>query len=114
VTTNIVVGIVVAIVIGFFLARGRGTVSGADARRIVDEGARLLDVRTPQEFASGHLPGAINIPVQELDRRMGELAGKERPIVLYCRSGMRSGRAARMLEKAGYAAVHDLGSISRW
>ena len=74
----------------------------------------LLDVRTLEEFASGHLPSAINISVQELERRLGELKAKDRPIVLYCRSGNRSNRAAGILKGAGYAAVHDLGAMSRW
>jgi phage shock protein E len=91
-----------------------GDVTGSDARRLVGSGARLVDVRTREEFAAGHLPGAVNIPVQELDRRMAELEPKGEPLVLYCRSGSRSGRAARMLKGAGYSAVHDLGAMSRW
>ena len=84
------------------------------SRRLVEAGARLVDVRTPQEFANGHIPGAVNMPVQDLERRMGELTGKDRPIVLYCRSGARSSSAARMLKSAGYTEVHDLGAMSRW
>jgi rhodanese-related sulfurtransferase len=56
----------------------------------------------------------VNIPVQELDGRMSELEPKDRPIVVYCRSGNRSGRAARMLKEAGYVSVHDLGAMTRW
>jgi rhodanese-related sulfurtransferase len=104
----------IAVAIGLVVLRRGGDVSGADARRLVEAGARLVDVRTPEEFATGHIPGAINIPVQELERRMGELERKEQPVVLYCRSGNRSGRAARMLESNGYASVHDLGAMSRW
>ena len=78
-------------------ARGRartvGHVAGArtvrriveEARRLVESGARLVDVRTPGEFAAGHLPGAINIPVQDLERRLHELGPKQAPIVVYCR-----------------------------
>jgi rhodanese-related sulfurtransferase len=113
-TANIVIGIVIALAIGYLVVRQRGSVSSADARRLVQAGARLVDVRTPQEFASGHIAGAVNIPVQDLGRRMAELDGKERPIVLYCRSGARSSAAARMLKSAGYAQVHDLGSMGRW
>ena len=113
-TSNIVIGIVIALAVGYLLLQRRGVVSSSDARRLVEAGARLVDVRTPQEFASGHIPGAVNIPVQDLGRRMTELDGKERPIVLYCRSGARSSTAARMLKSAGYAQVHDLGSMGRW
>jgi rhodanese-related sulfurtransferase len=111
---NIVIALLIALALGFLVLKRRGTVSSADARRLVEEGARLVDVRTPDEFTAGHLPGAINIPVQDLERRMAELEAKEKPIVLYCRSGFRSGSAARMLKRAGYAEVHDLGSMTRW
>ena len=109
----VIVSVVLAL--GFLLLMRRaGDVSPADARRLVADGAVLLDVRTPEEFASGHLPAAVNIPVQELARRMGELEAKERPIVLYCRSGNRSNHAAGILKRAGFTAVHDLGAMSRW
>jgi phage shock protein E len=84
------------------------------ARELVSGGALLLDVRTTGEFAGGHLPGAKNIPVQELERRLGEVGNKERPVVLYCQSGMRSATAAAVLQEAGYRDVHDLGAMGRW
>jgi rhodanese-related sulfurtransferase len=111
---TIVIALLIALALGFLVLKRRGSVSSAEARRLVEAGARLVDVRTPEEFTAGHLPGAINLPVQDLERRMAELEGKERPLVLYCRSGFRSGNAARMLKKAGYAEVHDLGSMTRW
>jgi len=91
-----------------------GDVSGADARRLVQAGARLIDVRTPGEFAAGHLPGAFNLPLQELPGRLGELGAKDAPLVLYCRSGARSASAARSLRTAGFAAVRNLGGMGRW
>jgi len=91
-----------------------GDVNGADARRLVQAGARLIDVRTPGEFAAGHLPGASNLPLQELAGRLGELGAKDSPIVLYCRSGARSASAARSLKTAGFAAVRNLGGMGRW
>ncbi len=112
--SSIVILIVVALALGYLLLKRRGDVTSSEAHRLVEAGARLLDVRTPQEFATGHIPGAVNMPVQDLDRRMGELTGKGRPIVVYCRSGARSSSAARMLKSAGYAEVHDLGAMSRW
>lgn len=111
---NIAVALIVAVAVGYLVLQGRGDVSGPEARRLVDAGAHLVDVRTPQEFATGHIPGAINIPVQDLERRMAELEGKDRPIVVYCRSGNRSSSAARLLESAGYAEVRDLGAMTRW
>jgi len=83
-------------------------------RGLADGSLVLVDVREPHEFAAGHIPGAINIPLQQLDSRLTELQPKETPVVLYCRSGNRSGSATRMLKSAGFAAVHDLGPMSRW
>lgn len=73
----------------------------------------LVDVRTVGEFQSGHIAGAANIPVETLAARLGELP-KDKPIVLYCRSGNRSAQAARILRKAGYVDVYDLGGIIAW
>ena len=73
----------------------------------------LLDVRTPEEFASGHLEGAANINVQELARRLSEIP-RDQPVVLYCRSGNRSAQAAQMLQAAGFTSVYDLGGIIAW
>lgn len=73
----------------------------------------LLDVRTPEEFASGHLEGAANINVQELQSRLSEIP-RDQPVVLYCRSGNRSAQAAQMLQAAGFTGVYDLGGIIAW
>ena len=73
----------------------------------------LVDVRTPQEFESGYIEGAVNIPLQELAQRAGELP-QDQPVVLYCRSGNRSSTAARMLSNAGYQQVYDLGGVQDW
>jgi phage shock protein E len=111
---KIVLAVVVMVfAIGCWAFLGGGKVSSAEARLLVEKGALLLDVRSPEEFQSGHLQGAVNIPVQELDARMGEVGPKERAVVVYCRSGMRSGRAAELLKRAGYD-VRDLGAMSRW
>lgn len=83
------------------------------AHELVDSGALLLDVRTPGEYAGGHLPGAVNIPVQELGERARELPATDRAIVIYCRSGARSAAAASALQSLGYR-VHDLGPMSAW
>ena len=113
-----VIGLAATLLVVFFLLGGEaggtdGATTGSDARRFVESGARLVDVRTPEEFAAAHIPGAVNIPVQDLERRMEELEPKDRPVVVYCQTGNRSGRAAGMLRNAGYA-VHDLGPMSRW
>lgn len=77
----------------------------------------LLDVRTPQEFESstGHLEGALLIPVQELDGRMGELEPfRGKTIIVYCRTVNRSGQAAAMLRGKGHPALMMNGGISEW
>ena len=81
----------------------------------VDAGAphQLIDVRTPEEYATGHIAGSINIPVQEIGARLGEISQDE-PVVLYCRSGNRSNQAAQILDGAGYTGVYDLGGIQSW
>lgn len=85
---------------------------GGRARRWIEEGATLVDVRTPGEFGGGHIEGAVNIPVQVLADRMSEIP-TDHKVVVYCRSGARSSHAARMLDQAGYE-VFDLGSIQNW
>lgn len=73
----------------------------------------LIDVRTREEFASGHIAGAINIPVEEIGGRLNEVPD-DKPVVLYCRSGNRSAQAANILVGAGYTGVYDLGGIIDW
>jgi phage shock protein E len=94
-------------------ASGPARIDGAEAKRLVAAGALLLDVRMPDEFASGHVDGAVNIPVQVLGQRLAEVGAKDREVVVYCKSGGRSARAAAELRQAGYS-VHDLGGIGNW
>jgi phage shock protein E len=72
-----------------------------------------VDVRTPQEYADRHFPGALNIPLDTLEHRLGELGPKDQPIVLYCRSGARSSVAAVLLKRAGFTRVTDAGPLER-
>ena len=74
----------------------------------------VLDVRTPEEFASGHVPGAVNIPYDQVASRLAEIP-KDKEVVLYCRSGRRAGLAAAELEKAGYADLQLMqGDMPAW
>jgi phage shock protein E len=81
-----------------------------------DDAPLLLDVRTPEEFAQGHVPGATLVPVQELEARLGELeAYKARGIVTYCEVGGRASKAAELLRASGFSNVRLLdGSMQRW
>lgn len=107
------------LVAGAFLAIGIRLFLGQRApslavHRAVETGAPLVDVRTAGEFIAGHIEGARNIPLAELPDRLLELQPHGRPVVVYCQSGLRSARAARILRKAGFAQVLDLGSIRNW
>lgn len=73
----------------------------------------LLDVRQPEEYQGEHITGAVNIPVQALAERLGEVP-KDRPVVFYCRSGNRTKKAAAILSQAGYRDLYDLGGILQW
>ncbi|MFT3916602.1 MAG: rhodanese-like domain-containing protein [Anaeromyxobacteraceae bacterium] len=77
----------------------------------INAGAVIVDVRTPEEFADGAYPNAVNIPVQDLGSRAGEIP-KDRPVVLYCASGARSAFAARMLKANGWTDVVNGGGLS--
>jgi phage shock protein E len=95
------------------MSAGPNRVDGVEAKRLVAAGALLLDVRTPAEFAGGHVTGALNVPVQVLGQHLGDLGDKAREIVVYCQSGGRSARATAELRAAGFTA-HDLGGIGNW
>ena len=78
------------------------------------EGAVLLDVRTPGEYAEGHIPGSVNISLQTIDKAARVIENKNTPIFLYCRSGARSRQAADMLRHMGYEDITDMGGIARY
>ena len=88
------------------------TIDGAQAKKLVSDGAKLVDVRTPEEFAEKHVDGAENVPVDVIGER--DLGAKDKPIVVYCHSGRRSARAADTLRAKGYTKVYDLGGMSNW
>lgn len=95
-----------------------GLFGGADSsttsrvKEVVAAGATVIDVRTDDEFNGGHVPGAKNIPVHTLPLRLNEVGPKDRPVVLYCRSGARSAQAAQILRRAGWTDVIDVGPMS--
>lgn len=120
---NLYIAIGVALlgfVVFYFIQRGEPisarTIAPAQYQsEFVDSGAThlLVDVRTPEEFATGHIAGAVNIPLDALESRLNEVP-QDQPVVLYCRSGNRSAQAADLLEKAGYSNIRDLGGIAAW
>jgi rhodanese-related sulfurtransferase len=102
--------------------------SSADETRLIDQEALLarmaqhqqdlviLDVRTPEEFAAGHVPGAVNIPHDQLAARLGELeTAKSKDIVVYCRTGRRSSLALEILQANGFKQLSHLeGDMVAW
>ena len=91
-----------------------GVVDGTTAQQLQQRGVTVLDVRTSQEFEAGHVPGAVNIPYDQVAARSAEVGLKGKPVLLYCRSGRRSAIAASELNKQGFTAVYDFRSLSDW
>lgn len=87
-----------------------GTGPKTDYAQLVKEGAIILDVRSKGEFDTGHIRGALNIPVEQLRNHLAKLKDKNKPIITCCASGMRSASARVLLRSAGYAQVHNGGS----
>jgi len=88
-----------------------------DARTIMEEevGYILLDVRTSEEFADKHIPGAINIPNETIGtEQVPELPDKDQLILIYCRSGNRSKQASEKLVALGYTNIVEIGGINDW
>jgi len=100
---------------GFLSGRADATarIASDRARSLVSDGAALLDVRTAAEFRLGHIDGATNIPVGEIDRAK-TIIDTSTPVIVYCRSGARSARAAIRMKSLGYEAVFDLGGLGNW
>lgn len=81
----------------------------ADIGALIASGATIVDVRTPGEYAGGHIKGSINIPLNTLGSELNKIK-KDKPVITCCASGMRSGSARSMLLSAGYSEVHNAGS----
>ena len=77
-------------------------------------GAVLLDVRTPEEYRSGHIPGSKNIPLQTIDRASSVAENKDTALYVYCQSGARSRQAAGVLKQMGYTNVNNIGGIAAY
>lgn len=110
--------VLMALAVAFFTARnfmGQDRVDGEQARALIASGASLVDVRSLAEYRSGHIEGAIHLPIDQVTTLASEkLPSSEEVIVVYCRSGARSSRAKKHLESLGYTNVYDLGPRSNW
>jgi rhodanese-related sulfurtransferase len=88
-------------------------VSREEAKKLIEDGAQLIDVRAPHEWEVGHIAGATHLPLAELAGRAGEI-DRDRPVVLYCRGGNRSTMATQALADAGYDAAKLSEGIVGW
>lgn len=110
---NVIIYAAIAVLAGFVVIqkiRNRKAPASVIREKIA-AGATVVDVRTPGEFASGSYPKAKNIPLDALGERMGSLP-RDKPVVLFCASGARSGQALRMLKQAGFTDVVSAGGLS--
>lgn len=76
--------------------------------------AKLIDVREEDEYAAGHIPNSINIPLSKIESAQGEITDLDTPLFVYCRSGNRSGQAVAWLKQAGYSKVKNIGGIANY
>lgn len=119
--TSVFYLLIISILIGASLAActtkplaGELIISVSDAYQLYQDDVFMLDVRTPEEYQAGHIPGATLIPLDQLSVRYGELPLDE-TIVVYCRSGNRSLEAVYLLENAGFERVHSMDrGINSW
>ncbi|EMY62502.1 rhodanese-like domain-containing protein [Leptospira terpstrae] len=112
---NRIVLIILVVVCVIFIVYKLKTSLGANQTQLkekIDSGALVVDVRTVAEFQSGHFPGAVNIPVDQVSKRLDEFGDKNHSIVVYCASGGRSGSAKSFLESVGFTDVINAGGLS--
>ena len=86
-----------------------GNSNNGNLATLVNDGAFLVDVRTPGEFAEGNVKGSVNIPLDQVQNQLAKFKAKEN-IVVFCRSGNRSGQAKSILEQNGFANVTNGGT----
>lgn len=92
-----------------FIQKLFGGAPAVDLKSIIDDGAFLVDVRTPGEFSSGNIKGSVNIPLDSVTQQLAKFKGKKN-IIVFCRSGNRSGQAKSILEQNGITNVVNGGA----
>jgi phage shock protein E len=109
-----IAALAVVAVTALFVLKRMTLASEESARRLLAEGAIIIDVRSPEEFRGGQVPGAINIPLDQLKQTLPRrVPDSGKPILLHCLSGTRSGMAKQQLKSMGYTNAHNLGSYRR-
>ncbi len=106
--------IVGGVLVAMFLLKRMSFVSAEIARKHLADGALVIDVRSPEEFRSGKVPEAINVPLDELREELPrQVKDKNQALLVHCLSGGRSAIAKHRLKSMGYANVFNLGSLGR-
>jgi phage shock protein E len=106
--------VALALLIAFLFLRQRGQVPADAAVEHLQRGALVIDVRSPAEYAGGHLRRAINLPLSQIESLIaGKVKNKDQVLLLHCQSGMRSGAAKSRLNALGYKNAFNLGSYNR-
>lgn len=103
---------IVPLLLAVWFFKSRSGAKTKEAKMAAANGALVVDVRTPQEFAGQHYPGAVNIPVDQVQSRLKEFGDKNSPVVVYCQSGGRSAMAKQILESAGFTKVTNGGGVA--
>lgn len=110
----VLVTVVAIFALGYIFLRRSGQISAQEAEAWLKNGALVVDVRTLAEFNARHLPGAINIPLDQIESAFPRrVTDKDQRILLHCQAGTRSAVAKRKLIALGYTNARNLGSLSR-
>lgn len=108
------VWIVGVVIVAMILMKRISAASPEMLRKYLAEGALVIDVRSPEEFRRDPVPGAVNVPLNELrDKLPRQVPDKDKVLLLHCQSGMRSLNGMRQLRRLGYKQVFNLGSLAR-
>lgn len=105
------VAVIAIFLVGWFFVQSGAKKKQGLLREKIQAGALVIDVRSPGEFQSGHFPGAVNHPVEQIEASIKKLGAKDRALIVHCASGARSARAAQVLRNAGFSDVTDAGGI---
>ena len=112
--------LIAVLIVGFlFYSRAQAnvpTISPEEAREyLTDSNYQFIDVRTDNEYGSGHIPNSMHIPLHQIQDRMSEIDSlKNKNIIAYCRSGARSSKATKILVKAGFDVLNLSGGVLSW
>lgn len=112
--SSIVIPAVAGLLAAFTFLNQLNAITVETVHEYMRKGAKVIDVRTPEEYAERHLPMAVNIPLDDLRERIGKVApNKETVLLLHCQGGGRSSSGARVLKGMGYRNVFNLGSFEQ-